>query len=62
MTTKDEATGVINPDELYTLDAFKRRLGIQAATFVSTTAGFESLCAQAWVRLWPRLDRVCHGI
>lgn len=32
MTTTDEATGVINPDELYTLDAFKRRLGIREAT------------------------------
>ena len=35
MTTKNEAAGVINPDELYTLDAFKCGLGIQAATLRS---------------------------
>ena len=33
MTTKfDSIEGVINPDELYTLRAFKRRLGISDAT------------------------------
>lgn len=35
MPTDDEATGVINPDELYTLKAFTRRLGIRAATLRS---------------------------
>lgn len=28
----DPKIGVINPDELYTLEAFRRRLGIKAAT------------------------------
>ena len=32
MTTKDDAAGVINPEELYTLTAFTRRLGVKAAT------------------------------
>lgn len=33
MATGDEiTTGVINPQELYTLDALKRRLGIRDAT------------------------------
>ena len=31
-TGNDIATGVINPDELYTLKAFTRRLGIRDAT------------------------------
>ena len=31
-TGDDSVTGVINPDELYTLKAFTRRLGIRAAT------------------------------
>ena len=31
-TSDDSATGVINPDELYTLKAFTRRLGIREAT------------------------------
>jgi len=31
MATADEMTGVINPEELYTLDALKRRLGIRDA-------------------------------
>ena len=31
-TGDDSATGVINPDELYTLKAFARRLGIRDAT------------------------------
>lgn len=35
MTMKEEAAGVVNPDELYTLDAFKRRLGIREATLRS---------------------------
>lgn len=35
MSTNDEAVGVINPDELYTLKAFTRRLGIRAATLRS---------------------------
>ena len=36
MATGDEQiTGVIKPDELYTLQAFTRRLGIQAATLRS---------------------------
>ena len=36
MATGDELTsGVIKPDELYTLQAFTRRLGIQAATLRS---------------------------
>ncbi len=33
MATSDESTtGVINPNELYTLKAFTQRLGIRAAT------------------------------
>lgn len=32
MTTTDVAQGVINPHELYTLRAFKRRLGISDST------------------------------
>ena len=36
MTTSDDFTsGVINPDELYTLKAFTRRLGIREATLRS---------------------------
>ena len=35
MATSADATGVINPDELYTLDAFKRRLGVRDATLRS---------------------------
>lgn len=35
MPTRDDAIGVINPDELYTLNAFCRRLGIRAATLRS---------------------------
>ena len=31
-TGNDSVTGVINPDELYTLKAFTDRLGIRAAT------------------------------
>ena len=31
MATADEMAGVINPEELYTLDALKRRLGIRDA-------------------------------
>ena len=31
-TGDDLSTGVINPDELYTLQAFTRRLGVQAST------------------------------
>ncbi|MBM4093714.1 MAG: hypothetical protein FJ276_30550 [Planctomycetes bacterium] len=31
MATADETVGVINPEELYTLDALKRRLGIRDA-------------------------------
>lgn len=31
-TGDDLSTGVINPDELYTLKAFTRRLGVQAST------------------------------
>lgn len=31
-TGDDLTTGVINPDELYTLKAFTRRLGVQAST------------------------------
>lgn len=31
-TTDGFSTGVINPDELYTLSAFTRRLGIKQAT------------------------------
>ena len=31
-TFDDSVTGVINPDELYTLKAFTRRLGIRQAT------------------------------
>jgi hypothetical protein len=33
--TDDSNFGVIKPDELYTLQAFTRRLGIQAATLRS---------------------------
>ena len=32
MTTTDDAAGVINPEELYTLKAFTRTLGIKSAT------------------------------
>ncbi len=35
MHVTDEANGVIKPDELYTLKAFARRLGIKAATLRS---------------------------
>lgn len=35
MPTTSDALGVINPDELYTLEAFTRRLGIRAATLRS---------------------------
>ncbi len=35
MPNQDEATGVISPDELYTLKAFARRLGITASTLRS---------------------------
>jgi len=35
MITTDEAIGIIKPDELYTLKAFARRLGIRAATLRS---------------------------
>jgi hypothetical protein len=34
-TGDDLTTGVINPDELYTLKAFTRRLGIREATLRS---------------------------
>lgn len=34
-TTSDTTLGVINPDELYTLQAFTQRLGIRAATLRS---------------------------
>lgn len=32
MASASELSGVINPHELYTLDAFKRRLGVRDAT------------------------------
>jgi hypothetical protein len=32
MANSDGDVGVINPDELYTLQAFTRRLGVRAAT------------------------------
>lgn len=32
MATAGDVVGVINPEELYTLDALKRRLGIRDAT------------------------------
>ena len=32
MSAHDESWGVINPQELYTFDALKRRLGIRDAT------------------------------
>lgn len=35
MPVTEDAVGVINPDELYTLKAFTRRLGIKAATLRS---------------------------
>lgn len=35
MLATDEATGFIKPDELYTLKAFARRLGIKASTLRS---------------------------
>lgn len=35
MPASDDAIGVISPDELYTLKAFTRRLGIKAATLRS---------------------------
>lgn len=35
MQTQDVAVGVINPDQLYTLKEFTRRLGIRAATLRS---------------------------
>lgn len=35
MPATEDAVGVINPDELYTLKAFTRRLGITASTLRS---------------------------
>lgn len=35
MKTTDPAYGIINPDELYTLNAFTQRLGIRASTLRS---------------------------
>lgn len=35
MSTTDAADGIVHPDELYTLKAFCRRLGITAATLRS---------------------------
>ena len=35
MALPDDTSGVISPNELYTLSAFKRRLGIQEATLRS---------------------------
>jgi len=35
MPVIEDAVGIINPDELYTLKAFTRRLGIKAATLRS---------------------------
>jgi len=35
MLATDETNGVIKPDELYTLKAFARRLGIKASTLRS---------------------------
>jgi len=35
MATPEEHAGVINPETLYTLEAFKRRLGIREATLRS---------------------------
>ena len=35
MSMQDEAIGVINPEEMYTLKAFTRRLGIRASTLRS---------------------------
>ena len=35
MATPTDVAGVINPEELYTLDAFKRRLGVRDATLRS---------------------------
>lgn len=35
MSMQDEALGVINPDEMYTLKAFTKRLGIRASTLRS---------------------------
>lgn len=35
MATGENMMGVINPEELYTLDAFTQRLGIRAATLRS---------------------------
>lgn len=32
MPSPQELSGVINPEELYTLEAFKRRLGVRDAT------------------------------
>ncbi len=39
MPTHEESWGVINPDELYTLDALKRRLGIRDATLRAARRG-----------------------
>jgi hypothetical protein len=35
MSMQDEVFGVINPEELYTLKAFTKRLGIRASTLRS---------------------------
>jgi hypothetical protein len=35
MSMQDEAMGVINPEEMYTLKAFTTRLGIRASTLRS---------------------------
>lgn len=38
-TGDDLSTGVINPDELYTLSAFTRRLGVRASTVRAARRG-----------------------
>jgi hypothetical protein len=58
MAIADEMAGVINPKELYTLDALKRRLGIRDATLrAARRAGLQVyykhgrgfVCGRDWI-------------
>ena len=61
MPATEDAVGVINPDELYTLKAFTRRLGITAATLRSARrAGLKVYYVhkQGWVHGRDWIDYV----
>ena len=46
MSVQNELRGVVAADELYTLDALKRRVGIQDATLrAARRAGLQVYCA-----------------